>query len=130
MDAASCANPAVDDPESWDCECADTMEKACNTAPEYIGWSLDCCFKDMMCKHSNICSSWKNGVPGVSQGACENGEAPASCRPSMIQQNATKAYADSLIQQLEVRANGELLAQRSTQANRLENGLDSSLSAK
>merc|ERR1719506_178183 len=109
------------------------MESTCNTAPEYSGWSLDCCFKDLMCKHSNICSSWKNGVPGVSQGACENGEAPASCRPSMIPQNATKADANlTLIQQLEVRENGDLVQwrTRASEDDSLQNGLDSSLGSK
>jgi len=52
-DADACVDPSVDDPESWDCECAETMNAACD------GKELEPCMQKMMCKNSNICCSWK-----------------------------------------------------------------------
>jgi len=54
-DSDTCMHPSVDDPESWDCECAETMVAACAEKSE----SLEVCLQNALCAHSNVCASWK-----------------------------------------------------------------------
>jgi len=54
-DPNECINPAVDDPESWDCECIDDMITSCDGVSQS-------CFKGIMCKNAGVCQSWKDEV--------------------------------------------------------------------
>jgi len=49
---ASCVDPALDDPESWECECAEDMTATCGGVDEE-------CFRGLLCKNANICAEWK-----------------------------------------------------------------------
>jgi len=51
-DSDVCVHPAVDDPESWDCECAETMFAKCGDTDES-------CLQNLMCNNPGICDSWK-----------------------------------------------------------------------
>jgi len=55
LDATNCVHPAVDDPESWDCECADDMFNTCNEDAS----DVEDCLNKLMCANSNVCGSWK-----------------------------------------------------------------------
>jgi len=61
--AGECLNPASDDPESWECECAPVLYAACS---DRWGELLAACMKEKMCGSSKICPTWKqdNGCPG------------------------------------------------------------------
>jgi len=49
---SSCVDPSIDDPESWNCDCMQSMERVCGKVDEV-------CFRGLMCKHPSICCSWK-----------------------------------------------------------------------
>jgi hypothetical protein len=53
-DNSDCVHPAVDDPESWDCECAEEMFGKCSSSSDVEG-----CLQGLMCSNSNVCGSWK-----------------------------------------------------------------------
>jgi len=53
VDPNSCIDPAVDDPESWDCECAKDMTTSCGGVDE-------ACFKRILCGKAEICQTWKD----------------------------------------------------------------------
>jgi len=48
----SCVDPALDDPESWECECVEEMTGTCGGVDEE-------CFRGLLCKNANICAEWK-----------------------------------------------------------------------
>jgi hypothetical protein len=48
-----CMDPAVEDPESWECDCLDNMISECG------GVDAEC-FRKQMCCHQGICSNWRN----------------------------------------------------------------------
>jgi len=48
-----CTDPALDDAESWDCECMAEMAEACGGADE-------ACFRTILCRQSKVCQSWKD----------------------------------------------------------------------
>jgi len=54
--ADTCVEPGTADPESWDCECAEGMIKACADAK---GNKLALCIQGLMCENRNVCCSWK-----------------------------------------------------------------------
>jgi len=48
-----CIDPAVEDAESWDCECMHEMETSCGGANE-------ACFRAILCGQEKVCSQWKD----------------------------------------------------------------------
>jgi len=50
---ATCVEPSFEDPESWDCECAEVMITACS------GKDLESCIRTLLCLNPNVCLSWK-----------------------------------------------------------------------
>jgi len=55
-DPTTCMHPSVDDPESWDCECAEEMVAICEGKSD----SLEVCVQKLLCSNSNVCASWKH----------------------------------------------------------------------
>jgi len=53
LDPNTCVNPAVDDPESFECECLSDMETTCGGVDED-------CFKGILCGKAEICQTWKD----------------------------------------------------------------------
>jgi len=53
-DEVECLDPATADPESWDCDCVETMKAACSASTT----DMDC-FKAHMCNHGGVCRAWK-----------------------------------------------------------------------
>jgi hypothetical protein len=51
-----CVDPAVDDPESLECNCYDNALATCQPAE-----ATDICLKRFMCNSAGICDSWKQG---------------------------------------------------------------------
>jgi len=49
---ASCIDPALADPESWECECVEEMTETCGGVDEE-------CFRGLLCKNGNVCAEWK-----------------------------------------------------------------------
>jgi len=49
-----CAHPANDDPESWECECAEDLYQACAHRTD-----LSDCITELMCASDEVCPSWK-----------------------------------------------------------------------
>jgi len=54
-DPNDCVDPAIDDPESYDCECVEEMIETCGSVDET-------CFKNIMCKNFQVCQSWKESA--------------------------------------------------------------------
>jgi len=54
-DPNDCIDPAIEDPESYECECAEKMIKTCQGVDE-------ACFKRFMCNSDQVCRSWKEDV--------------------------------------------------------------------
>ena len=53
-------NPAVDDPESWECECLANMISACGAkCDDVAAATCSTCFNEHMCQSPQVCSSWK-----------------------------------------------------------------------
>jgi len=50
--ASDCVHPASDDPESWDCECGESLHKYCPDLQQN-------CVREQMCKAGFICDDWK-----------------------------------------------------------------------
>lgn len=48
-----CVHPAVDDPESWNCECAEEWLAICSSG------DVESCLQNLMCNHAGVCDSWK-----------------------------------------------------------------------
>jgi len=53
----SCSDPAVDDPESWDCECLQSMKQTCEAEHSHL--SLEDCLRTLMCNNGDVCEEWK-----------------------------------------------------------------------
>jgi len=52
-----CLQPANDDPESWECECAEDLDAVC---PPTSTPDLAHCYLTHMCNYDDICQSWKD----------------------------------------------------------------------
>ena len=65
----SCVDPALDDPESWECECVEQMTVKCGSVDEE-------CFRGLLCKNVNICEAWKQESVFEGEG-CELHHAPS-----------------------------------------------------
>ena len=59
-DPDGCKNPASEDPESWDCECAENMKEECAKRGE-VGPLLEACFCQLMCE---LCLQGSHGPSG------------------------------------------------------------------
>lgn len=57
-----CTDPSSDDPEAWECECFEEMATSCSNQ----GLGEDC-IRDLMCRHPDVCPSWKSDE-GCNQG--------------------------------------------------------------
>ena len=53
----NCLQPANDDPESWECECAGDLDAVC---PPTSTPDLAHCYLTHMCNYDDICQSWKD----------------------------------------------------------------------
>jgi len=53
-----CVDPSVDDLESMDCECAESMMKTCSSAA-HASEDLETCMNSLMCKSASVCATWK-----------------------------------------------------------------------
>jgi len=52
----NCLQPANDDPESWECECAGDLDAVCSPSSP----NLAHCYLQQMCNYHDICQSWKD----------------------------------------------------------------------
>jgi len=52
---ANCVHPTTDDPESWECDCANALDKVCAGRDPV-------CYKVQMCNSDKLCHSWKQEV--------------------------------------------------------------------
>lgn len=48
----ACLHPATDDPESWECECSESLEDACG--------SDSVCIQEQLCDAPKVCQDWKD----------------------------------------------------------------------
>lgn len=53
---SACIDPLHDDPESWDCDCFETMKQTC----ENVNHPMTQCMTALMCAHPRVCQSWKS----------------------------------------------------------------------
>jgi len=51
-ESLTCVDPAIEDPEAWECNCMQEMIDACNGIDET-------CFANRMCGRSDVCAHWK-----------------------------------------------------------------------
>jgi hypothetical protein len=51
---ATCRNPFLQDPESWDCACHQNMVQKCTDAAEFVS-----CYQGLLCSNPEVCQSWK-----------------------------------------------------------------------
>jgi len=72
----SCLDPAVDDPEAWECACMKAMVEVC-------GGVDSACFHKKMCEYKGVCKEWQDEH-------CENGLLLASIS-ARAEQNKTPA---------------------------------------
>merc|ERR1719343_785440 len=58
----TCINPYFDDPESWDCDCFEEIQKRCVVAAPGTsgGDALVQCFRASFCLHAHVCQEWKD----------------------------------------------------------------------
>jgi len=56
---ASCVDPAVDDAESWSCDCLSEMQANCRRVAHLDGYSEELCLRAQMCGHARVCEHWK-----------------------------------------------------------------------
>jgi len=75
LSAATCRNPFVSDPESWECSCHEIMVKKCH------GKDFVPCYRSLLCASRSVCDSWKSkvccvdkdeGVKTASKGRAQN----------------------------------------------------------
>jgi len=52
-DGGGCIDPALEDAESWECECMAEMAASCGGADE-------ACFRTIICRQNKVCKSWKD----------------------------------------------------------------------
>jgi len=60
-DAPGCQNPAILDPEAWDCSCHEKMKDACipSMASSMASQEFQDCYRCRLCKLDVVCDSWK-----------------------------------------------------------------------
>jgi len=96
----TCLDPAVEDPESWECNCMETLIKACGGIDEK-------CFNRHMCGRKDLCDHW-------SRANCEG--VTTTSKPSMIARStrvSTKHHEeDTLGSDLDATTMGKCASQR------------------
>lgn len=53
-----CFHPPSQDPESWDCDCYDTMMVNCHEINATVGYDEAVCLKAQICAAPCLCTSW------------------------------------------------------------------------
>jgi len=101
-DPSECIDPAMDDPESWECDCLQSLVDACGGINEN-------CFRTTMCQSSEICASWKTSHCGSSLISKSN------------ESTTEEKEATSLVLMKRTKSNGQ---------GAIESGLDGSLEGK
>jgi len=111
-DPNACIDPAVEDPESWDCECFQEMKESCQDEGDEKA-----CFKKILCDNAAVCASWK-----------------AEQCSSLLQRSQTTEH-DAALGNIEDTLTGDLdavLGQRSQEhaSSGIDGALDASLKGK
>lgn len=57
-----CVDPAIEDAESWNCDCHDEMRRTCSNLLAEMEVSEQVCFRVLMCEHESVCSAWKQAA--------------------------------------------------------------------
>jgi len=105
---SSCVDPTFDDPEAFSCDCMEAMENECGEVDEV-------CFRGLMCKHSEICCSWK-------ETHCPNAD---HCSSSLLlMTNSSTSHADTMT------VDSASLEDRSKVTGNIDSSLDQTLSGK
>lgn len=133
----TCLDPATEDPESWTCDCYDSMRDRCVELAAEVGAAYSSSFESVClraeyCVHPKICSGWKAA-------ACSREDLiddfdndnynftklkhTLSDKPSFIYKTAGKHMADALIERASVDAAIVTVSNRSS-------GLDDSTGTK
>lgn len=55
---AFCIDPALEDAESWNCDCHQEMQQFCTE----VGVSEQTCLRALMCEHELVCGTWKQAA--------------------------------------------------------------------
>jgi hypothetical protein len=55
---ALCMDPALEDAESWNCDCHQEMQRLCSE----VGVSEESCLRALMCEHELVCGTWKQAA--------------------------------------------------------------------
>jgi len=55
-----CMNPPTEDPESWECDCYDSIEAACIAIADTSGWTIERCTQAVFCTTEFVCQHWKD----------------------------------------------------------------------
>merc|ERR1712176_1429788 len=50
--------PQLEDPESWDCDCYDGIEKKCKTIESHPDYTMEKCMRAIICQWDRICDTW------------------------------------------------------------------------
>jgi hypothetical protein len=93
-----CMNPATEDPESWMCDCYETMLSRCQEI-NMLRISIDVCIRAQYCQYDRVCASWK----------------AKSCHDAEV---------TDMIQQLSLSSNSSSLSAMSTRAAKSPRALD------
>jgi hypothetical protein len=106
---SSCVDPETDDAESWNCDCMEYIARECGDMDEV-------CFRGLMCKHSEICCSWK-------QTHCPAAD-HCSSSLAILKTNSSNSRADT------IQGDSASLGDRSKVTSNIDSSLDQSLSGK
>merc|ERR1719235_1405707 len=90
----SCIDPTIDDPESWDCECAQAMADKCE-ADGKGGTGLQACLRLAMCKAEEICCSWKKDRCPAPWKNCASLTEVGENATSLVKQDMMPARSDA-----------------------------------
>jgi len=107
-DPNGCIDPAVDDPESWDCECVEDMKTSCGGVDE-------ACFKGILCGKAEICQTWKDD---------------AECPTFLVQKSEDEISGTHSSEALGQRSQAMLTRQKGQEDVDLSGSLDGSLGGK
>lgn len=55
---AFCLDPALEDVESWNCDCYQEMQRSCAA----VEGSEHTCLRALMCEHESVCDTWKQAA--------------------------------------------------------------------
>lgn len=57
-----CIDPAIDDVQSWNCDCFTEMQSKCVRIKDVTGYSETACLRAQMCAHQRVCDHWKADI--------------------------------------------------------------------